>query len=160
MNDVYCQYYMISSLHVVAVCFVFTLYLFLTYERKYASRDIRYYRVWIRVRVRFVPFANYVTHGHFQYCWSNNVAQCWMKILSRFKLKPTWKHLPTSSNMVFKRGQHCCIQQCCASMLHPTMLHDFGPTCCSRLNRLKMLNFQFLIANKTAHEKKFCKIHT
>ena len=32
-----------------------------------------------------------------QHCWANNVARCWTKILSKFKLKPI------SSNIVFKR---------------------------------------------------------
>ena len=35
-----------------------------------------------------------------QHYWANNVAQCWTKFLSKFKIKPT------SSNIVFKRGQH------------------------------------------------------
>ncbi len=47
-----------------------------------------------------------------QHCWPKSVARCWTKILSKFKLKPT------SSNIVFKRGQHVA----------PTMLDDVGPT--------------------------------
>ena len=41
--------------------------------------------------------------------WANNVTQCWTKILSKFKLKPT------SSNII-QHSVHarptCCIQQC------------------------------------------------
>ncbi len=48
-----------------------------------------------------------------QHCWANNVARCWAKILSKFKLKPT------SFNIVFKRGQH-----------HTTLL---GEQCCTML---------------------------
>ena len=35
-----------------------------------------------------------------QHCWSNNVAQCWMRILNKVKADQTY------SNMAFKRIQH------------------------------------------------------
>ncbi len=44
-----------------------------------------------------------------QHCWPNNVAQCWTKILSKFKLKPT------SSNIIqhcVQTRPTCCTQQC------------------------------------------------
>ena len=55
---------------------------------------------------------------------ANNVAQCWTKILSTFKLKPT------SSNII-----HHSVQMrptCCTNNI---MLDDVGPTCWLRLNR-------------------------
>ena len=43
-------------------------------------------------------YSSLYTEGTFTY--KACVARCWIKILSRFKVKPT------SSNMMFKRGQH------------------------------------------------------
>ena len=36
-----------------------------------------------------------------QHCWPTSVARCWTKISSNSN-----QHYPTSSNIVFKRGQH------------------------------------------------------
>ena len=63
-----------------------------------------------------------------QDCWPNNVAWCWMRILSRFKLKPT------SSNIIQQGVQTrptCCIRQC-------WMIY-VGPTWCPRLNMLTVI---------------------